>query len=87
MQRKTVFTQPGETLTIRNQWAAQAKKAGTTVSSSVWTYGGTGTLSGASLVTPLASVTLAVQSGGTLKNTVTLANGEVLIADRLVSVT
>ena len=82
MQLKTIHSQYGETVTVRNQWAAQTKQRSTTVASSAWEYTGAGTLSGASLTTPLASVTLAVQGGGTLKNTVTLANGEVLIADR-----
>jgi len=87
MQSKTVRTAYGETLTVKQQWAAECEKRGTTVSSSAWEYSGAGALSGAALATPLASVKLAATSAGTLKNTATLANGEVLIATREVVVT
>jgi len=86
MQFKTIYTANGETVAIENQWAAETKKRGTTVSSSAWEYSGSGTLSGASLATPLASVNLTATGCGTLKNTATLANGEVLIAERQVVV-
>jgi hypothetical protein len=84
MQRKTVYTTSGETIKVSNQWAAECEKRGTTISSSAWTYSGTGTFSGAVLATPLATITGAATSCGTLTNTVTLANGETLIATRLV---
>jgi hypothetical protein len=86
MQSKTVRTAYGETLTVKQQWAAQCEKRGTTVSSSAWEFTGAGGLSGETLTTPLASVNLSAQSSGTLKNTATLANGEVLIAYRQVEV-
>ena len=86
MQRKTIYTVSGETVSISNQWAAETEQRGTTVSSSAWEYSGGGTLSGAALTTPLATTLLAATSNGTLKNTATLANGEVLIAERLVVV-
>jgi hypothetical protein len=54
------------------------------VSASAWAYTGSGTISGESLVTPLASCKLTPKSCGTLTNTATLANGEVLIASRCV---
>ena len=84
MQAKTIHATNGETIAISNQWAAEAEKRGTAVASSTWTYSGAGTLSGALLATALASVTLAPTSSGTLTNTVTLADGEVLIRTRLV---
>ena len=86
MQLKTVYTVSGETVKVSNQWAAETKKRSTTVSSSAWTYSGAGTLSSATLVTPLATTLLAATSSGTIKNTATLATGEVLIAERLVVV-
>ena len=86
MQRKTIHTVSGETVKVSNQWAAETESRSTTVSSSAWEYSGSGTLSGATLVTPLATTKLAATGSGTLKNTATLANGEVLIAERLVVV-
>lgn len=84
MQAKTIHATTGETIKVSNQWAAEAEKRGTTVSSSTWTYTGAGTLTGAALTTPLATVTLAPTGCGTLSNTVVLANGETLIRTRLV---
>ena len=78
MQAKTLNLTRGETVKVKSQWAAETKKRDTTVSSSAWETTA-GTLSGATLVTPLATVTLAESGCGALKNTVTLANGEVLV--------
>jgi hypothetical protein len=86
-QLKTIYTIEGETRSVANQWAAETESRGTTIASSTWTYSGAGSLSGASLATPLASVTLAATGGGLLRNTVTLANGEVLLGYREVIVT
>ena len=86
MRFKDVRTVSGETVKVSNQWAAETEKRGTTVSSSAWTFDGTGTLSSATLTTPLATTLIAATAGGTLTNTATLANGEVLIAERLVIV-
>jgi len=83
---KDVRTISGETVKVSNQWAAETEKRGTTVSTSAWTFDGTGTLSSATLATPLATTLIAATAGGTLTNTATLANGEVLIAERLVIV-
>ncbi|MEO7937369.1 MAG: hypothetical protein ABIR55_02000, partial [Burkholderiaceae bacterium] len=85
MNLKTIQALSGETVKVSNQWAAECEKRATTVSSSTWTYDGAGTLSGATLVTPLATTLLAPTSVGTLTNTVVLANGETLIAERLVA--
>lgn len=81
---KDIQAMSGETLLVANNWAAEAEKRGTTVSASTWTYTGAGTLSGASLTAAKASVKIAPTCGGILSNTVTLANGETLIAVRKV---
>lgn len=86
MQLKTIYAAYGETVKVSNQWAAQTEKRSTTVSSSAWEFSGVGTLSSTTLVTPLATTNLAPTSSGVLKNTATLANGEVLITERLVTV-
>jgi len=85
-QRKTLYATDGETIEVANQWAAEADKRGTTVTGSTWTYTGAGTLSGAALADTQATVLLTPTSCGTLANTATLANGEVLVATRSVIV-
>ena len=83
---KDIQATAGEILLVVNNWTADAEKRGTTVSASTWTYSGAGTLSGASLSNPLAHVNLAPTCSGILANTVTLADGEVLVGTRSVSV-
>lgn len=83
---KDIQATSGETLLIANNWTAEAEKRGTTVSTSAWMYTGAGTLSGASLTVAKSAVNLAPTCDGVLSNTVTLANGETLIADRAVCV-
>lgn len=70
---------------VTSNWTAETEKRGTTVSASAWEVTA-GTLSGATLATPVASVLLAENGSGTLKNTATLANGEVLVREWLVDV-
>lgn len=86
MRLKDIHSQSGETVKVTNEWAAEAEARGTTVSTSAWEYTGSGSLSAAALSSNTASMLLAPTSAGTLKNTVTLANGEVLIAEREVTV-
>ena len=86
MQRKTLYATDGETIAVSNQWAAEAEKRGTTVSSSSWEYSGSGSLAGAALSGTNATVKLSPTSCGTLTNTVALADGEVLVASRSVVV-
>lgn len=81
---KDISAMAGETLSVANNWTAEAEKRGTTVSASTWTYTGAGTLSGATLTVAKVAVNLAPTCGGRLINTVTLANGEVLKAERKV---
>lgn len=78
VQAKTLHITAGETVEVTSQWAAETEKRGTAVSESEWETTA-GALSGDSLVTPLATVTLAEGGCGVLKNTATLANGEVLV--------
>lgn len=76
----------GEKLLVANNWTAEAEKRGTTVSASTWTYSGAGTLSGDALTGTKATVQLTPTCRGILSNTVTLADGEVLVGARKVSV-
>lgn len=84
MRAKTIYVEDGETVKVTQNWAAETEKRGTTVSSSAWEFSGAASLSGAALATPVASTLIAPTSCGELKNTATLANGEVLIALRTV---
>jgi hypothetical protein len=87
IELKSLRVASGETVKVSNQWAAETEKRGTTVSSSSWEYvGGSATLASATLVTPLATTKVTPTASGELQNTVTLANGEVLIAARRVVV-
>lgn len=86
MLSKTLYAEDGETLLVEQKWGAVCEKRDTTVSSSEWEFTGTGGLTDEALATPVASVKLAPTTCGNLKNTVTLANGEVLIAIRRIEV-
>ena len=78
MQAKTLNLIEGETVKVDSKWAAECEKRATTVSTSAWETT-SGSLSGEALTSPTASVLLASDSCGRLKNTVTLANGETLV--------
>lgn len=78
MQAKTLNLTDGETIKVTSQWAADTEKRATTVTASTWETTA-GTLSGETLATPLATVVLAEGGCGVLKNTVTLATGEILV--------
>lgn len=86
MNLKSVRATHGEALVIANQWAAEAEKRATTIVSSTWTYSGAGTLTGDALTGTKATVRLTPTCRGILSNTVTLADGEVLVGTREVSV-
>jgi hypothetical protein len=81
VQLKTIEAAVDETRLVTNKWTAEIEKRGTTVSSSSWETTA-GSVSGAALSGSTATVTLAVTGRGTLTNTVVLANGETLIAER-----
>ncbi len=78
MQAKTLTLTRGETVKVDSQWAAECEKRGTTVSASAW-EATSGSLSGESLDDTKASALLAVDGCGRLKNTATLADGEILV--------
>lgn len=80
---KTLYFADGETRKVEQQWAAECEKRGTTISSSTWDFAN-GTVSGAAVTGTRTSCLLAPTGCGMLKNTVVLANGETLIAERLV---
>lgn len=86
IQRKTIRAMSGETIKVSQQWAAETEKRSTSVSASAWEFSGAGSLASESLATPLASVLLSPTSRGTLTNTATLANGEVVKSWWLVDV-
>ena len=65
MLRKTLYATDGETIKVSSQWAAETDKRATTVTDSAWAYSGSGTVSGATLVTPLATCKLTPTSCGT----------------------
>lgn len=86
MKGKTIRATEGETLRVQTQWAAETERRGTTVSSSAWEFSGSGAITDETLATPLATCLLAPDAPGTLTNTATLANGEVLMFERRVEV-
>lgn len=87
IELKSLRVASGETVKVSNPWAAETQKRDTAISSSAWEYvGGSATLSGATLATPLATTKITPTSSGELQNTVVLANGETLIAVRRVVV-
>lgn len=84
MQAKTIYIADGETRLISNKWAAECQERSATISSSAW-EATSGTLASAATSGTTASVVLSNAYGGVLTNTVTLSNGEVLVRDRIVS--
>lgn len=86
IQDKSLRCWADETVKVSKQWAAEAESRGTSVSSSSWSYSGSGTLSSQTLSSNLSSVTLAATSSGVLSNAVILADGEVLVSKREVLV-
>jgi hypothetical protein len=86
MQLKTITSARGETRLVKNQWAAEAESRGATVSTSTWVVCGDLTLGSASLAGSLASVIVNINGCGSITNTVTLSNGEVLVGTRDVTI-
>ena len=79
MNRKEIRVTYGETVKVTNDWAAECEKRGTSVSSSAWIGI---PVTGEALTSNVATASMSASYNGTVRNTVTLANGEVLIADR-----
>lgn len=86
MQDKTLNVSRGETVTATRQWAAECEERGATVVTSEWSVKDGGQLGGEALAGTLASVLITPNGNTTLTNTVTLSNGETLVAWRLVAV-
>lgn len=82
MLRKTVRAEYGETVLVDNNWTAETEKRGATITASTWEWTGGGSLGTQTLVTPKTTTLLAPIGNGVLRNTITLSNGEVLIAVR-----
>ena len=83
---KTLYLADGETVLVNSYWTAHCEKQGAIIATSAWETTA-GTLSGATAGDTTASVLLAEGGCGTLKNTVTLDNDEVLIRCWRVDVT
>lgn len=75
-----IYLTSGEVRIIAKQWAQETERAGTTVSSSTWTYDGSSTLASQTLVTPLVTVKITPTTSGILTNKATFANGEIRYA-------
>lgn len=78
---KTLYFASGEIRKVEQQWAAECEKRGTTISSSAWEMSDGSSVTSA-LSGTLATTTITPTGCATLTNTVTLANGEVLKAQR-----
>jgi hypothetical protein len=82
MQGKTIYADRDETRKVTNEWAGLAEERGSSVSSSTWEATGSLTLGASSLSGTTATVLVTVDGCGTVSNTVTLANSEVLVVRR-----
>lgn len=80
MLLKEIRATNGETIKVANDWSGECEQRAATVLTSSWDQPYTS----ASLVGNVATAVIAPQWDYTLRNTVTLSNGETLIADRLV---
>jgi hypothetical protein len=78
MRLKEVRVIDGETVALRSDWTAVCKRRGATVTSSEWEGATSPSLTGYVATAMLGEHT------GRVRNTVTLSNGETLIADRWV---
>lgn len=85
-QKKTLYCAEGETRLVLQEWAGECEERNTSIDSSAWEFTGSGTVTEQTLSGTRASVILAPNSNGRLKNTVVLANGETLVAWRYVDV-
>lgn len=86
MKSKELRITYGETRQIRNDWSAECEQRGTSVSASSWESDCL-TLTSPALSSNVATALITSQNDGgynVVRNTVTLANGETLVADRYV---
>lgn len=86
MDKKELRISYGETRKVTNDWSAECEERGTSVTSSAWDSGCLA-LTSPSLSSNVATAFITSQEDGghsIVRNTVTLANGETLVADRYV---
>lgn len=82
MMRPEIRITYGETVKVTNDWSAECEERGTSVSASTWEGFGI-VVSSPALSANVATCLIAYPAdSGWLTNTVTLANGETLIAER-----
>lgn len=89
MKRPTVYMTNGETRKVYNEWAAECEERNSSVSASSWSGFGV-TVSGEALTSNKAECLITFgtapcefsYNGASIINTVTLANGETLVAKR-----
>ena len=86
MRLKTLRVTEGETVLVTNPWEGETEARNTMISGSSWSYDGEGTVGTAALSGTDATVLLTPETGGVLSNTVLLANGETLVAERQVEI-
>lgn len=86
MLGKTIYAECDEVRKVTNEWAALAEQRGSSIASSSWEVTGNLTLGTEALSSTTATALVTVGGSGCVTNTVTLANGEVLIAQRKVVV-
>lgn len=86
MQGKTIHAEVDEVRKVTNVWTGHIEQRGTTVASSDWEITGSLALGAESLSGSTATALVTVSGCGTITNTVTLANGEVLACWRKVEV-
>ena len=81
MIRKEIRAIYGETVKVTNDWTAECEKRNTTVTSSSWIGI---PVTNEVLASNVATASMSTYYSGLVRNTVSLANGDTLIADRLV---
>jgi hypothetical protein len=86
MNKKELRITYGETFKVTNDWSAECEQRGTSVSASSWEADCL-TLTSPALASNVATALITSRDDGgynVVRNTVTLANGETLVADRYV---
>lgn len=86
-QKKTLYCAQNEVRLVLQEWAGECEERNTTITSSTWTFTGSGSVAEQALSGTRSSVLVTPNSNGRLENTVVLANGETLVAWRYVDVT
>jgi hypothetical protein len=82
VQGKTIYAEADEVRKVTNEWAAQVEQRSSSIANSIWEVTGNLTLGTEALSGTTATALVTVGGSGSVTNTVTLANGEVLSAWR-----